>query len=96
MHKKLFLFICSASTLVLITAYLGATPALSAPGDKEPEIQKPADKDVIKPGDLKDGSKGKETVKKKAVKKAGTAVTAGVVGAKIKSNVNGKITKDKE
>jgi len=96
MHKKLFSVICSVSTLVLITFYLGATLAWSAPNDKKPEIQKPADKDVVKPSGLKDDSKGKDSVKKKAAKKAGTAATAGIAGAKIASSVNGKVTKDKE
>jgi len=96
MHKKLFSVICSVSTLVLITVYLGATLVWSAPGDTKPEIQKPADKDVIKPAGLKDDSKGKDSVKKKAVKKAGTAAAAGIAGAKIASSVNGKVTKDKE
>ncbi len=95
MHKKLFSFICSVSTLILITVYLGATPVWSAPSDKKPEIQKPADKDVIKPGDLKDGGKGKESVKEKAVKKAGTAAAIGVAGTRVQSGVMGKVTKDK-
>jgi len=95
MHKKLFSFICSVSTLVLITVYLGATPVWSAPSDKKPEIQKPADKDVIKPDDLKDGVKGKESAKTKAVKKAGTTAAIGVAGVKIKSSVKGEVKKDK-
>ena len=95
MHKKLFSFICSVSTLILITVYLGATPVWSAPSDKKPEIQKPADKDVIKPGDLKDRVKGNESVKEQAVKKAGTAAAIGVAGARVQSGVMGKVTKDK-
>jgi len=44
---------------------------------------------VIKPGDLKDGVKGKESVKKKAKQKTGTASVIGVAGVK------GNVTKDK-
>lgn len=95
MHKKLFSFICSVSTFILITVYLGATPAWSAPSDTKPEIQKPAGKDVIKPGNLEDGVKGKDSVKKKAVKKAGTAAAIGVAGTKVQSGVKGKVKKDK-
>ena len=96
MHKKLVSIICLVSTLVLITAYLGVTPAWSAPGDKKPEIQKPTDKGASEPVDLKDGNKGKKPVKKKAVKKAGTAAAVGVAGAKVQSGVKGKVIKDKE
>ncbi|MFT5731329.1 MAG: hypothetical protein ACI8PB_005530 [Desulforhopalus sp.] len=91
MHRKLFSFICSVSTFILITVYLGAPPAWSAPSDKKPEIQKPADKDVIKPGNLEDGVKGKDSVKKKSVKKAGTAAAIGVAGTKVQSGVKGKV-----
>ena len=96
MNKKIVSIICSASAFILITGYLSASPAWSAPGDKKPEIQKPGDKDAKGPGDLKDGSKGKESVKKKAIKKAGTAAAVGVAGAKVKSGVKGKVTNDKE
>jgi len=90
MHKNIFSFICSVSTFILITVCLGATPAWCAPSDKKPEIQKPADKDVIKPGNLEDGVKGKDSVKKKAVKKAGTAAAIGVAGTKVQSRGKGK------
>ena len=50
---------------------------------------------MIKPGDLKDGVKGKESVKEKAVKKGGTAAAIGVAGARVQSGVMGKVTKDK-
>ena len=96
MHKKLVSIICLVSTLVLITVYLGVTPAWSAPGGKKPAIHKPIDKGIQEPGDLKDGNKGEKPVKKKAVKKAGTAVAVGVAGAKVQSGLKGKGTKDKE
>lgn len=96
MYKKISPFICSVSSFILITVYLGTTPVWSAPSDKNTEIQKSADKDVIKPDGLKDGVKGKESVKKKAVKKAGTAAAIGVAGAKVQSGVKGKVTKNKE
>ena len=95
MHKKIFSFICSVSTFILITFCLGAAPAWSAPSDKKTEIQKPVDKDVIQPGNLEDGVKGKDSVKKKAVKKAGTAAAIGVAGTKVQSGVKGKVKKDK-
>ena len=96
MHKKIVSIICSASTFIFLTAYLGVTPACSAPVDKKTEIQKPADKSKKELGDLKDGSKGKEPVKKKVVKKAGTAAVVGVAGGMVTSGVKGKVTKDKE
>ena len=96
MNKKIVLIICSVGVLVLITGYLSAPPAWSAPGDRKPEIQKPGDKDTKEPGDLKDRSKGKEPVKKKVVKKAGTAAAVGVAGGMVTSGVKGKVTKDKE
>lgn len=95
MHKKLFSFICSVSTFILIIVCLGVAPAWSTPSDKKTEIQKPADKDMVKPGNLEDGVKGKDSVKKKAVKKAGTAAAIGVAGAKVNSGVKGKVKKDK-
>lgn len=96
MYKKSFSILCSVSTLVLITAYMGVTPAWSAPGDKKPEIQNPTDKGASEPVDLKDGNKGKKPVKKKAVKKAGTAAAVGVAGAKVTSGVKGRVIKDNE
>ncbi|MCD6188233.1 MAG: hypothetical protein J7K09_08700, partial [Desulfuromusa sp.] len=88
--------ICSISALVFITGYLSVPLAWSAPGDKKPAIQKPADKDVKELGDLKDGKKGKKSVKKKVVTKAGTAAAIGVAGAKVKSGAKGKVSKNKE
>lgn len=96
MHKKIVSIIYSASTLIFIIAYLGATPACSAPADKKMETQKPADKGEKELGDLKDRSKGKEPVKKKVVKKAGTAAAVGVAGGMVASGIKGKVTKDKE
>jgi len=96
MHKKLVSIICSVSTLVLISAYLGVTPAWSAPDDKKTKIQKLTAQGSSEPVDLKDGNKGKKPVKKKAVKKAGTAAAVGVAGAKVTSGVKGKVIKDNE
>ena len=96
MNKKTVSIICSVSAFVFITAGLSVPSAWSAPGDKKPAIQKPAGKDAKERVDLKDGGKGKESVKKKAVKKAGTAAALGVAGTKVKSGVKGKVKKGKE
>ncbi len=93
---KTVLVICSVSALVLITGHLNAPSAWSAPADKKPAIQKTADKDTKEPGVLKNDTKGKKSVKKKAAKKAGTAVAIGAAGAKVKSGVKGNVKKDKE
>ena len=94
--KKIFSIIYSVSALVLITAYQGVTPAWSASGDKKLEIQQSTDKGAREVIDLKDGNKGKQSVKKKAVRKAGTAAAVGVAGAKVKSREKGKVIKDNE
>ena len=96
MYKQTLVIICSVSSLVLLVATLNATPAWSAPRDKKPEIRKTTDKGTKDLGDLKDGRKGKKSVKKKMVKRAGAAAAVGLAGAKVKSGVKGKVKKDKE
>lgn len=84
MTKKILATICSISTLMLVTGYFTTTPAWAAPGDKKPSIQKPANKSSKELGERKGGDKGKQSVRKKAVKKAGTAAVVGVAATKIK------------
>ena len=85
MTKKLFPTICSIATVILLTGSFAVLPAWSAPGDKKTSIQKPADKSSKELGKLKNSDKGKKSVKKKVVKKAGTAAVIGVAATKVKS-----------
>jgi hypothetical protein len=93
MTKKLLSTICSISTAILLTGYFVVPPAWSAPGDKKPSIQKPADKNSKELGERKNSDKGKESVKKKVVKKAGTAAVIGVAATKVKSGAKEAVKK---
>ncbi len=96
MHNKKFLLICTASTFFFITIHLGAFPACSSPSDSKPDIQQLADNNVKNSAGAKDEKKGKDSVKKKTVKKVGTTAVVGVAGKKVKSGAKGKVTQDKE
>ncbi len=93
MTKKILSTICSISTLILLAGFTTAPPAWSAPGDKKPSVQKPADKGSKELGERKDGDKGKKSVKKKLVKKAGTAAVAGVAITKVKTGAKDAVKK---
>jgi hypothetical protein len=84
---------------ILLSALFVTYPAWSGPGNK-PSVEKPAGNVVMGKGDnkvedrdgektgKKDGSKKDgDSVKKKAVKKAGTAAAAGVATKKVTSTI---------
>lgn len=94
MHKQKISIICFLITLVLLAAILSSTPVWSGASDKKPEINKSTDIAAKELTTLKAGGEGKRSVKKKAVKKAGTTAAIGIAGAKVKSGVKGKVTKN--
>lgn len=96
MTKKILSTICSISTLILLTGYLTATPAWSAPGDKKPSIQKSTGKGSKELGERKDGDKGKKSLKKKVAKKAGAAAVIGVAATKLKPGPKETVKKEAE
>jgi hypothetical protein len=95
MSKKSNSILSLMAILLLSISFWGTAPAWSAPGDKEQVLKKSTDKDILDLEKPETGEKGKKSVKKKAVKKAGTAAAVGVVGKKATSGVK-KNTKGTE
>ncbi len=89
MNTKNKATIFSIINCVIITAFLFATPAWSAPSKKEDNIKNPIEDNLLDQEDKKSEGKANNKVKKKIVKKAGAAAAVGVATKKVSTGIKG-------
>ncbi|HHD64310.1 MAG TPA: hypothetical protein ENK96_08130 [Desulfobulbaceae bacterium] len=89
-NKTVLIFYIAA--ILFTTTSLRNTPSVwSAPGGTKQVGQEATEKNILNLEESTPGKKGKKTVKKKVVKKAGTAAVVGMIGTKVTSKVKKSI-----